>query len=69
MLHAYAGPDALTGKKIWKARTFRGTKREADRALAAFLTVLSSVTSCVRCARPRRSRSSGQLGATSDDRP
>jgi succinate dehydrogenase flavin-adding protein (antitoxin of CptAB toxin-antitoxin module) len=26
------------GKKIWRSRTFRGTKREADKALAAFVT-------------------------------
>jgi hypothetical protein len=38
VLRVYAGRDPLTGKKVWKSRTFQGTKREADRALAAFVT-------------------------------
>lgn len=38
MLRTYAGRDPLTGKKTWKARSFRGSKREAQRALAAFVT-------------------------------
>ena len=38
VLRVYAGRDPLTGKKICRSRTFRGTKREADKALAAFVT-------------------------------
>ena len=38
VLRVYAGRDPLTGKKVWRSRTFRGTKREAERALAAFVT-------------------------------
>src|SRR3954451_11698746 len=38
VLRVYAGRDPLTGKKVWKSRPFRGTKREAERALAAFVT-------------------------------
>jgi len=42
MLRAYAGRDPLTGRKMWKARSFRGSKRDAERALAAFVTEQSS---------------------------
>jgi hypothetical protein len=38
VLRVYAGREPLTGKKVWKSRTFQGTKREAERALAAFVT-------------------------------
>ncbi|MSV91181.1 MAG: hypothetical protein F2754_10800 [Actinobacteria bacterium] len=37
-LRVYAGRNALTGKKQWATRTFKGTQREAERALAAFVT-------------------------------
>jgi len=37
VLRAYVGRDPLTGKKVWKARSFRGSKREAERALAALV--------------------------------
>lgn len=36
-LKAYLGRDAVTGKKRWAYRTFRGGKREAQRALAALV--------------------------------
>ena len=42
MLRVYAGRDPLTGRKMWKARSFRGSKRDAERALAAFVTEMSS---------------------------
>jgi hypothetical protein len=55
MLRVYAGRDPLTGKNLWKARSFRGSKRDAERALASFVTELSS-------ARPTgRSRTFGEL--------
>ena len=58
MLRVCAGRDALTGKKTWKARSFRGSKREAERALAAFVTELSTP-------RPKGpSRTFGELGET-----
>jgi len=41
MLRVYAGRDPLTGRKMWKARSFRGSKRDAERALAAFVTEMS----------------------------
>ena len=40
MLRVYAGRDPLTGKKVWKARSVRGTKRDAERALAVFVAEL-----------------------------
>lgn len=36
-LRLYTGRDALTGKKQWTTRSVKGTKREAERALAAFV--------------------------------
>lgn len=38
VLRVYARRDPLTGRKLWRSRTVRGTKREAERALAAFVT-------------------------------
>ena len=43
------------GKKVWKSRTFQGTKREADRALAAFVTEQPSAQA------PAPSRTFGEL--------
>ena len=37
VLRVYAGRDELTGKKLSRSRTFHGTKREAEKALAAFV--------------------------------
>ncbi len=37
VLKVYAGRDELTGKKLSRSRTFHGTKREAEKALAAFV--------------------------------
>jgi len=34
----YAGRDELTGKRLYLRKTFRGTKREAQRELARFIT-------------------------------
>ncbi len=42
MLRVYAGSDPLTSREMWKARSFRGSKRDAERALAAFVTEQSS---------------------------
>ncbi len=40
-LRAYAGRDALTGRKRYKTKTVRAKgRREADKALAAFVTEL-----------------------------
>ncbi|HVM36261.1 MAG TPA: tyrosine-type recombinase/integrase [Actinomycetota bacterium] len=36
-LKVYVGRDAVSGKKRWAYRTFRGGKRDAQRALAAFV--------------------------------
>lgn len=55
VLRVYAGRDPLTGKKVWRSRTFQGTKREADRALAAFVTEQSSAHA------PAPSRTFGEL--------
>lgn len=42
MLRVYVGRDPLTRKKVWKARSFRGTKREAEKALAALVAEVGS---------------------------
>src|SRR5215218_9997969 len=55
VLRVYAGRDPLTGKKVWKSRTFQGTKREADRALAAFMSEQPSAQA------PAPSRTFGEL--------
>jgi hypothetical protein len=55
VLRVYAGRDPLTGKKVWKSRTFQGTKREADRALAAFVAEQPSAQA------PAPSRTFGEL--------
>jgi integrase len=36
-LRVHLGRDPITGRKRWLQRTFRGTKREADKALAALV--------------------------------
>ncbi len=36
-LRVYLGRDPLTGEKRWKYKTFKGGKREAQRALAAMV--------------------------------
>lgn len=40
VLRVHTGRDPLTGKKQYRARSFRGTQRDAGRALAAFVTEL-----------------------------
>lgn len=40
VLRVHTGRDPLTGKKRYRARSFRGTQRDAGRALAAFVTEL-----------------------------
>ena len=37
-LRAFAGADPLTGRKQYRTKTFRGTKRQASSALAALVT-------------------------------
>jgi integrase len=37
-LRAFAGADPLTGRKQYRTRTFRGTKRQASSALAVLVT-------------------------------
>jgi len=37
VLRVYLGRDPLTGEKRWKYKTFKGGKREAQRALAAMV--------------------------------
>jgi integrase len=37
-LRVYLGVDAVTGKRRYANKTVRGGKREAQRALAAFIT-------------------------------
>ncbi len=39
-LRVHAGRDVLTGKKLHQSKTFHGTKREAQRALAEMITDL-----------------------------
>jgi integrase len=55
VLRVYAGRDPLTGKKVWRSRTVRGTKREAERELAAFVTEQPSAQA------PAPSRTFGEL--------
>jgi hypothetical protein len=39
VLRVYLGRDPLTGEKRWKYKTFKGGKREAQRALAAMVAM------------------------------
>ena len=41
-LRAYAGADPVTGRQKYVTRTFRGSKREAEEALAKLVTEVSS---------------------------
>ena len=43
-LRVHAGRDPLTGRKRYLARTFRGTKREASKALAALVVEAERLT-------------------------
>jgi len=40
-LRAYAGPDPVSGRQKYVTRTFRGTKRDAEDALARFVVEVS----------------------------
>ncbi|HET9441708.1 MAG TPA: hypothetical protein VFO65_00210 [Acidimicrobiales bacterium] len=42
VLRVYVGRDPLTGKKQWRSRSVPGTRREAERALAALVTELAA---------------------------
>ena len=50
-LHAFIGRDA-NGRKRHATKTVHGTKREADRALAAFVTEVSRDRSASAAAQP-----------------
>ncbi len=42
-LRAYAGPDPITARPRYVSRTFRGGKREANKALAQLVAEVDSI--------------------------
>ena len=47
-LRAYAGRDPVSGRKLYRTRSFRGGKRAAEDALARFATEVSGITPTAR---------------------